>query len=74
MHDVIVEGEHHEGGVGHDAAELARVEGPVANGLPLSERAKVLDYLVGLEHPGGERLHQANTSTPRPTASVSMSS
>jgi hypothetical protein len=74
MHDVIVEGEHHEGGVGHDAAELARVESPVANGLPRPQGAKVLDDLVGLEHARGERDHQANTSTPRPTASVSMSS
>src|SRR5262249_40210981 len=50
--NVIVEGQHHEGRIGHDAAKLARVEGPVADGLARAERAKMSDDLLDLEHAG----------------------
>ena len=38
MHDVVVEREHHQRGVGDDALQLAGIERPVLDGLPRAQR------------------------------------
>ena len=50
VHDVIVERDHHQRGIGDDAPELAGVERGELHGLPSAQRAQVAKDLVGAEH------------------------
>src|SRR4030095_5937872 len=50
VHHVVVERDDHQRRVGHDPAELARVERPVLDRLPGPERPELLDYLTGRQH------------------------
>src|SRR5262249_20134442 len=50
VHHVVVERDDHQCGVGHDPAELARVERPVLDRLAGPKRAELLDYLTGRQH------------------------
>ena len=47
VHHVVVERQDHERGIGHDPAELARVERPVLDGLAASGGAELLERLLG---------------------------
>src|SRR5262249_55494419 len=50
VHHVVVERDDHQRGVGHDSAELARVERPVLDRLAGPERPELLDYVTGRQH------------------------
>src|SRR5262249_13922520 len=50
VHHVVVERDDHQRGVGHDSAELARVERPVLDRLAGPERPELVDYVTGRQH------------------------
>ena len=49
MHDVVVEGDHHERRISDDASELARVERGVLHWLSRAQRLKAGQYVAGTE-------------------------
>src|SRR5262245_63295738 len=47
MHHMVVERDHHQRGIRDNAAQLARIEGPVLHRLPLTQRPKTAHRIVG---------------------------